>query len=102
MFFCYSLPALDSETGMFTEEAGTTRWYLYDSATGDIVEEPATIVSNVRSQRETPRAAITDEEWLKKIRSEIEKHIRNTYLKRVDAPVGVKPALRCWMELKEA
>jgi len=25
----------------------------------------------------------------------------NTYLKRVDAPVGVKPALRCWMELNE-
>ena len=23
------------------------------------------------------------------------------YLKRVDAPVGVKPALRCWMELSE-
>ncbi|MBI2317804.1 MAG: hypothetical protein HYY28_01725 [Betaproteobacteria bacterium] len=24
---------------------------------------------------------------------------KNSYLKRVDAPVGVKPALRCWMEL---
>ena len=35
------------------------------------------------------------------IRKRIEKHIKNTYLKRVDAPVGVKPRLRCWMELNE-
>ncbi len=31
----------------------------------------------------------------------VEKHIKNTYLKRVDAPVGVKPTLKCWMELNE-
>lgn len=24
---------------------------------------------------------------------------KNSYLKRVDAPVGVKPSLKCWMEL---
>ena len=30
VFFCYALPALDKEAGEFTEEAGTTRWYLYD------------------------------------------------------------------------
>ena len=29
------------------------------------------------------------------------KHIKDTYLKRVDAPVGVKPALKCWMEINE-
>jgi len=34
-------------------------------------------------------------------RARVEKHIKNTYLQRVDAPVGVKPALRCWMELCE-
>jgi hypothetical protein len=32
-------------------------------------------------------------------RARVEKHIKNTYLKRVDAPVGVNPALRCWMEV---
>ena len=30
VFFCYALPALDKETGEFSEAAGTTRWYLYD------------------------------------------------------------------------
>jgi hypothetical protein len=34
-------------------------------------------------------------------RGKAEKHIKNSYLKRVDAPVGVKPALRCRMELNE-
>ena len=32
VFFCYSLPALDKEKNEFTEDAGTTRWYLYDLA----------------------------------------------------------------------
>jgi superfamily II DNA/RNA helicase len=30
------------------------------------------------------------------------KHIKNSYLKRVDAPAGVKPSLKCWMELNES
>ena len=34
-------------------------------------------------------------------RDRVAKHIKNTYLKRVDAPVGVKAVLRCWMELNE-
>ena len=34
-------------------------------------------------------------------RGKIEKHITNSYLTRVDAPVGVKPSLRCWVELSE-
>ena len=33
------------------------------------------------------------------IRQRIEKHIKNTYLKQVQAPVGVKPVLKAWMEL---
>jgi hypothetical protein len=33
------------------------------------------------------------------LRGKIEKHIKNTYLKSVQAPVGVKPVLKAWMEL---
>ena len=36
-----------------------------------------------------------------KIHAKIEEHIKNTYLKHVDASVGVKAALRCGMELNE-
>ena len=101
VFFCYALPALDKEKNEFTEEAGTTRWYLYDLDRKVILEEPGEIVASIRSKPETPRRCTTDETTLLDIRKRIDKHIKNSYLKRVDAPVGVKPRLRCWMELNE-
>jgi superfamily II DNA or RNA helicase len=100
-FFCYTLPALDKEAGEFTEEAGTTRWYLYDLDREAILEDPGEIVGSIRSKPETPRECTTEERTLVEIRARIEKHIKNTYLKRIDAPVGVKPSLKCWMELNE-
>ena len=101
VFFCYALPALDKEKEEFTEEAGTTRWYLCDLDRDTILEEPGEIVSSIRSKPKTPRKCTTEETTLIDLRKKIEKHIKNSYLKRVDAPVGVKPVLRCWMELNE-
>jgi superfamily II DNA or RNA helicase len=85
VFFCFALPALDKELNEFTEEAGTTRWYLYDSERDAILEEPSEIVESIRSTPETPRAAITAESDILAIREKVLKHIKNTYLKRVDA-----------------
>jgi len=99
VFFCYALPALDKEKNEFTDEAGTTRWYLYDIDREAILEEPGEIVESIRSKPDTPRKCTTKKETLLEIRGKVEKHIKNSYLKRVDAPVGVKPKLRCWMEL---
>ena len=101
VFFCFALPALDKERNEFTEEAGTTRWYLYDLDRGAILEESGEIVVSIRSKPETPRYCNTEEKTLLDIRQRIEKHIKNTYLKRVDAPARVKPRLRCWMEMNE-
>ena len=101
VFFCYGLPALDNETDEFTYDAGSTRWYLYDFERDVILEEPGEIVSSIRSERQTPRNCVTDEKSLIGIRAKVETHIKNTYLKRVDAPVGVRPSLKCWMELNE-
>lgn len=100
-FFCFALPALDKETNEFTEEAGTTRWYLYDSERDAVLEEPAEIVSTIRSTPDTPRSCTTDKPDLVQMRDAVLKHIKNTYLKRVDAPVGVAPRLQCWMELND-
>ena len=102
VFFCYALPALDKETNEFTEEAGTTRWYLYDLDRNTITEEPGEIIASIRSKPETPRRCTTEEKTLLDVRKQIEKHIKNSYLKRVDAPVGIKQRLRCWMELNES
>ncbi len=101
VFFCYALPALDKEKNEFTEDAGTTRWYLYDLDRETILEEPGEIVASVRSKPETPRRCTTEEKTLLDICKRIEKHIKNSYLKRVDAPAGAKQRLGCWMELNE-
>jgi superfamily II DNA or RNA helicase len=101
VFLCYALPALDKEVGDFTEEAGTARWYLYDLDRDSILEEPGEIVAAVRSTPSTPRKCTAEEMTLVEVRGKVEKHIKNSYLKRIDAPAGVKPTLKCWMELNE-
>jgi superfamily II DNA or RNA helicase len=101
VFFCYALPALDRDLNEFTEEAGTARWYLYDTDREAILEEPAEIIDSIRSTPETPRVIRADKADLLALRDSVLKHIKNTYLKRVDAPVGVDPRLICWMELNE-
>lgn len=101
VFFCYALPALDKELGEFTEEAGTARWYLYDLDRDLILEDPADIIASIRSKPDTPRHCSTEQKTLIELRAKVLRHITNTYLKRVDAPVGVKPSLKCWMELNE-
>ena len=101
IFFCYALPALDKEVEEFTEAAGTTRWYFYDINRETILEEPNEIISSIRSEPETPRYCVMEEKTLIELRSKVEKHIKNSYLKRVDAPIGVRPKLKCWMEINE-
>ena len=107
VFFCYSLPTPslepsedeEEETARWSEETGYTQWYLYDLATEKITEEPAEIVALIRSTPETPRYRSLSNETLVDIRKKIEKHIKNSYLKKVQAPVGVKAKLKAWMEL---
>jgi len=104
VFFCYALPALDLTTGQpdtFTLEAGTTRWYLYDlnREKNPILNDPGEIASSIRSTKETPRRCTVEQRTLLDLRTQVEKHIKNSYLKVVQAPAGVKPILRAWMEL---
>ncbi len=100
VFFCYALPALDAEEAMFTLAAGPTRWYLYDADEDSIVESPGEIVSSIRSNPKTPRRCTTSRKTLMEVRDQVRRHIRDTYLKRVNAPMDAPdPELRCWMEL---
>ena len=100
VFFCYSLPALDAQTGAFTLEAGPTRWYLYDVGEDSIVESPGGIIESIRSKPNTPRRCTTERATLKQVRDKVLRHVRDTYLKRVNAPMDApEPKLRCWMEL---
>ena len=104
VFFCYTLPALDKEQGEFTDDAGTTRWYLYDidrEDGGNILDEAGVIIESIRSKPKTPRRCTIKAETFLDVRKKVERHIKNTYMKRVNAPADVRPKLRCWMDLNE-
>ena len=99
VFFCYRLPVKDVTTGEWTTEAGFTRWYLYHMATGEIEDDATNIFGFIQSEPETPRHTLTPKPDLIEIRKKLDKHVRNTYLKKVQAPAGVECTLLAWMEL---
>ncbi|MEX2173922.1 MAG: helicase-related protein [Pirellulaceae bacterium] len=112
VFFCYRIPhpdhaARDPASGgrespenlPYTEEAGETKWFLYDLAQQKILEEPTEIIGVIRCPPETSRLCEIEQPTLVDIRATIEKHVKNTRLKQLNAPVGVKPILKCWLEL---
>ncbi len=99
VFFCYRLPALDVTSQEFSLEAGPARWYYLNLGTGDIAEEPGGIADEIRSTPKTPRRHDMDEATLVDARAKVRRHIKNSYLKRIDAPIGVEPKLVAWMEV---
>lgn len=107
VFFCYALPAPGiqnrdeegKESERWTEEAGYTKWYLYNIADGKILDEPSEIIGLIRSTPDTPRQCQMEQPTLIEIRKKIDAHIKKEYLRRVNAPSSVKPILKAWMEL---
>lgn len=104
-FFCYALPARPAgeteadDQSAWTLDAGYVQWYLLDLGSGNILEEAPHIVEFIRCAPDTPRRCEIAPLTLKQAREKLEKHIKNTYLKKVQAPLGVEPVLRAWMEL---
>lgn len=104
-FFCWSLPVrmrdADPSLGAdaWTASPGDVRWYFRDATSGKIAEDANKIADLIRSTPETPRRLNTPRPTLAEAREAVEKHIRNGYLKQMQAPVGVKPVLKAWMEL---
>jgi hypothetical protein len=107
VFFCYARPGppalvdggKPADADAWSEATGDRKWYLYDLAADAIIEEPTEIIDAIRSTPQTPRFTAIEQPTLAEIRAKIEKHIKNTYLKSAQAPVGVKPVLKAWMEL---
>ena len=117
VFFCYALPgkasagppgiapgiwgqaAASPDAQGWTLEAGEVRWYFSPGPDGPITEEPTEIAPMIRAAPDTPRRTNLTPDALADIRKSVEKHITNTYLRQRQAPVGVKPVLRCWIEL---
>jgi RHS repeat-associated protein len=99
VFFCYNLPAEDAASHEWTDAAGRTSWYLYNFSTSKILDQPEEIHAWIKCSPETPRRVEMTPEGLRTVRLKIETHIKNTYLKQMQAPVGIKPTLKCWMEI---
>lgn len=98
-FLCYQLPALDAQTGDFTLEAGTTRWYLLEAG-GEVIEDSAAIAEAVRAEPATQRSVHAQRADLLAAKRTVERHVKNTYLRSLDAPLDAPaPALVAWMEL---
>jgi superfamily II DNA or RNA helicase/HKD family nuclease len=106
VFFCFRIPRpdpalIDTESGQprWSDPAGFTVWTCYDLAGKQVLTEPAAIARLIRSTPETPRSCALDRTLLSEIRRKAEKQLTGDILRPLQAPVGITPILKCWMEL---
>jgi len=98
VFFCYRLPAKNAD-GEWDEQVSITHWYVYNVESEEITESASEIFPWIQCNPETPRTNAISRTELKEIRLEMDKHVLNTYLKKVQAPIGQTAILLTWMEL---
>lgn len=111
LFCCYRMPRIvaPAPNDLFDlkyesaehleEEQGEVKWYFYDLETKKITEDLKEIWTAIRCRSETSRKIRHKIEGMQDARKAIEKHITNTYLRDIQAPVGSKPKLLAWMEI---
>lgn len=103
LFCCYRFPAIAKENPQGEQEpsVGEIRWYFRVAETGEIWESDrlAEIAAVIRARPETPRVVRASASDLKRWREEIERGPVAQYLRALQAPMGVKPTLVCWMEV---
>ena len=94
-------PQTEAESGQprWSDRAGFTVWLCYDLEGKRVLTEPGAIASLVRSEPDTPRHCAVDRATLSELRKKAEKQAIADYLRPLQAPVGVSPILKCWMEL---
>jgi len=93
LFCCYRFPPI--EEGKPQE----VRWYFREFTTRKVVEGVESIYEKIQCLSGTARATIASPEDLAEQRKEIERYIKNTYLRALQAPQDYKPILLCWMEV---
>lgn len=98
VFFCYELPT-KREDGTWTSSDGLFKWYLLDISSKNIVEYPHEIWQAIKSEPEDIRMLSISTDNFAEIRKVIESHITKTYMRSVQAPMGIRPRLVTWMQL---
>jgi superfamily II DNA or RNA helicase len=111
VFACYRMPTIigpapkdltevrHEKADPAKEQTNEVRWYFWDAETEKVTETLEETWTAVRCSKDTKRIIEKGVTELAPARKAIEKHIKNTYLKDVQAPIGAKPVLLAWMEL---
>ena len=98
LFFCYRLPVKNLR-GEWDDREGLCKWYILDTTTGSIVDSPYAIWLEIKTEKEEPRiVSVTAEDFIN-CTKQVESHIKKTYLRAIQAPIGVNAKLITWMEL---
>jgi SNF2 family DNA or RNA helicase len=106
VFFCYRIPRpdkdlIETETGepRWSDKAGITVWAGYDLEESKTLTDTGAIAELIRSEPDTARRCEIEKTTLSDIRKKIEKQLVTDFLRPLQAPVGISPVLKCWMEL---
>ncbi|HEX8311214.1 MAG TPA: helicase-related protein, partial [Chthoniobacteraceae bacterium] len=106
IFFCFRIPRPDpdlvpAENGelRWSDAAGFTIWICSDLKGERLATDPSAIADLIRSLPDTARHCALDRAELSKLRKAVEKEITRTHLRALQAPPGVTPVLKCWMEM---
>jgi superfamily II DNA or RNA helicase len=111
VFACYRMPTIigpapkdltevrHEKADPAKEQTNEVRWYFWDADTEKVTETLEETWTAVRCSEDTKRIIEKGVTELAPARKTIEKHIKNTYLKDVQAPIGSKPVLLAWMEI---
>ncbi len=97
-FFCYELP-VKKANGDWSNGDGLYRWYLLDSTSGTVIQQPYEIWNAIKCNPETERLLAVTEDTFSEYRKIIESYIKKSYMRAVQAPAGIKPRLVTWMQL---
>ena len=106
VFFCLRLPGRDLEattTGdeVWSHEAGRTEWYFVPLGTDEdeVLTDQRRIRDHIHAQPDEARCVRMDDETLLAAKKRVERHVRNTHMKKLQVPQGHDALLITWMEV---
>jgi superfamily II DNA or RNA helicase len=106
VFFCYRIPRPDStlkdtdtDQSLWSDAAGLTVWACFDLEGEMVLTDAGAIATLIRTTFDTPRKTVIEHSTLSELRKKVEKQLISEFLRPLQAPVGVSPVLKCWMEL---
>lgn len=98
IFFCYDLPIKKAD-GSWSNGDGRTVWYIMDSETLEVTENTYQIWQKIKCEQSEERAVAMSADKFSEYKKKVESYINRTYMRSIQAPIGIKPKLITWMQL---